>query len=280
MMPAKSTSDHRTYSSMIYGVAGIASRPVEPEREARVGKTPTPGSAGRRSGARGGASASVPVVAQAVGAQPAPQRRATDAEAPRGLGELALRHCEGVQDSLSLALRQRGAMLAVRQKHDFTELDRALLQRPRASAERDEPVTQVLTAVRHAIAEGIDRAARTLVCVQHPAVRVEHDHAFIERFHHRLSEGREARLGSKAGVLFACWHTLDNSSSRSKFQKAPPLTRPAVRREVTQRNLSAAGPAALPAPGAAARRATARSTGGAAPRGSQIARPPACHGRR
>src|SRR5438046_9908178 len=112
MTPAKSTADHRTYSSMIYGVAGIASRPVEPEREARVGKTPTPGSAGRRSGARGGASASVPVVAQAVGAQPAPQRRATDAEPPRGLGELALRHCEGGQDGLSLALRPGGALPA------------------------------------------------------------------------------------------------------------------------------------------------------------------------
>src|SRR6267378_1907254 len=41
MMPAKSTSDHRTYSSMMYGLAGIASRTVEPEREARGGQIPT-----------------------------------------------------------------------------------------------------------------------------------------------------------------------------------------------------------------------------------------------
>src|SRR5690348_12682177 len=117
MMPAKSTSDHRTYSWMMYGMAGIASRPVEPEREARVGKTPTPGSSCGRSGACGGARASVSVVAQTVGAQPAPQRRATDAEPSRGLGELALRHFEGVEDRLPLALRQGGAMFAVRQEH-------------------------------------------------------------------------------------------------------------------------------------------------------------------
>src|SRR5439155_1136609 len=160
MMPAKSTSDHRTYSSMIYGVAGIASRPVEPEREARVGKTPTPGSAGRRSGARGGASASVPVVAQAVGAQPAPQRRATDAKAPRGLGELPLRHCEALQHGQPLALPQRGAMLAVPQEHHFTELQRALLPRPLPSAARQELTQRSLSAAGPAALPAPGAAAR------------------------------------------------------------------------------------------------------------------------
>src|SRR2546427_4221282 len=75
MMPAKSTSDHRTYSSMMYGLAGIASRTVEPEREARGRQTPTPAQQ-RALDARRRARPSVPVRPEPIGTQPAPQRGA------------------------------------------------------------------------------------------------------------------------------------------------------------------------------------------------------------
>src|SRR5207245_10750039 len=110
MMPAKSTSDHRTYSSMMYGLAGIASRTVEPEREARGRQSSTPP---RRRGvldARRRARASVPVGPKPIGTQPAPQGGAADAKPSRGLGKLPVRHLEGVEAGRAPPVRQRGGV--------------------------------------------------------------------------------------------------------------------------------------------------------------------------
>src|SRR5437867_1704527 len=85
MMPAKSTSDHRTYSSMMNGPGWAGGGADAMPREARR--------------LRGGAKAFQP-----VGFEPAPQRRATDPQAARGLGELALGVLERVEDRQALAV--------------------------------------------------------------------------------------------------------------------------------------------------------------------------------
>src|SRR5438552_2940628 len=142
MMPAKSTSDHRTYSSMMYGLAGIASRTVESEREARGRQTPTPAQQWALS-ARRRARPSVPVRPEPIGTQPAPQRSAADAEASRGLGKLTVRHVEGVEDGLALSRGQRRAVGALREEHDFAELERALLEGAGPATERNEAPAHV-----------------------------------------------------------------------------------------------------------------------------------------
>src|SRR5437667_7270061 len=96
MMPAKSTSDHRTYSSMMYGLAGIASRTVESEREARGRQTPTPAQQWALN-ARRRARPSVPVRRDPKGPQPAPKRSAAVPEPPPGLGKLTGRPAQGGQ---------------------------------------------------------------------------------------------------------------------------------------------------------------------------------------
>src|SRR6266702_4246855 len=166
MMPAKSTSDHRTYSSMMYGLAGIASRTVEPEREARGRQSSTPARQ-RALDARRRARAAVPVGPEPIGTQPAPQSGAADAKPSRGLG-------------------QRRAVDAVRQEHDFAELERALLQGAGPATERNEPLAHVLAPMRHPVPEGVQGTPPPLVRVHHPAVGVEDDHALAECLHDGL----------------------------------------------------------------------------------------------
>src|SRR5213080_3997213 len=197
MMPAKSTSDHRTYSSMMYGVAGIASRTMKLER----GKRPRQDGAGLD--ACGRSLASPPVGRQPIGSQPAPQRGTADAEPSCGLRQSAGRRLQRVEDGLALALGQRRTVAAVRQEHYFTELERALFQGSGPAAERHEPVAQVLAPMRRAVREGVERVPGPLVRIQHPAVGVEHDHTLAERFHHRLPEGGEAGWSGETGVLFS-----------------------------------------------------------------------------
>src|SRR6266702_770439 len=81
MMPAKSTSDQRTYSSMMKG-------PGVMPGEGRM----LPSSA---------------EAVQAVGLEPAPQRRAADAEPARRLRELAACVLQRLDDRLPLAVGQR-----------------------------------------------------------------------------------------------------------------------------------------------------------------------------
>src|SRR2546427_8827068 len=66
MMPAASTSDHRTYSSMTNGVAGMISPTARRSGEGRAGGRATPAERAA-SDARGGAPASTAVGLQAVG---------------------------------------------------------------------------------------------------------------------------------------------------------------------------------------------------------------------
>src|SRR2546427_8107707 len=84
MMPAASTSDHRTYSSMTNGVAGMISPTARRSGGGRAGGGATPAEHAP-SDARGGAPASTAGGVQAVGLETPPQRGAADAQAPRGL---------------------------------------------------------------------------------------------------------------------------------------------------------------------------------------------------
>src|SRR2546427_89029 len=125
MMPAASTSDHRTYSSMTNGVAGIISPTARRSGEGRAGGRATPAERAA-SDARGGAPASPAVGLQAVGLETPPQSGAADAEAPGGLGEPAARAVEHLDDRLALPLGQgRGTLDARGRQH-------AELGRPRA----------------------------------------------------------------------------------------------------------------------------------------------------
>src|SRR3989442_4319142 len=125
MMPAASTSDHRTYSSMTNGVAGIISPTARRSGEGRAGGRTTPAERAA-SDARGGAPASPAVGLQAVGLEAPPQGGAANGEAPGGLGEPAARAVEHLDDRLALPLGQgRGALDARVRQH-------AELGRPRA----------------------------------------------------------------------------------------------------------------------------------------------------
>src|SRR5713226_7569389 len=164
MMPAKSTSDQRTYSSMMNGVAGIASRIVGAEREARRRETATPGSR-RALGAHGGALSRPLAGPQPVGPQPAPQRGAADPESACRLGQLALRDLERIEDRLALLLRERPGLVATRQEHHLPELRRALLQRARPAAQRHQALAQLIGAGRRGGLEPVDHTTRPLVGV-------------------------------------------------------------------------------------------------------------------
>src|SRR2546425_11127022 len=113
MMPAASTSDHRTYSSMTNGVAGMISPTARRSGEGRAGGRATPAERAA-SDARGGAPASTAVGLQAVGLETPPQGGAADAEAPRGLGEPAAGAVEHLDDRLALTLGQRRGALGAR----------------------------------------------------------------------------------------------------------------------------------------------------------------------
>src|SRR2546428_14132001 len=89
MMPAASTSDHRTYSSMRNGVAGITSPTARRSGEGRAGRRATPAERAA-SDARGGAPASTAVGLQAVGLETPPQGGGADAGGPGGFGGSAV----------------------------------------------------------------------------------------------------------------------------------------------------------------------------------------------
>src|SRR6266487_286594 len=80
MMPAKSTSDQRTYSSTTYG----AGMPRQARRLLRGAK-----------------------VADAVDAQPPPQRGAADPQAPSRFGQPAARRLQRFEDRPALAVGER-----------------------------------------------------------------------------------------------------------------------------------------------------------------------------
>src|SRR2546427_10385071 len=99
MMPAASTSDHRTYSSMTNGVAGMISPTARRSGEGRAGGRATPAERAALD-ARGGAPASTADGLPAVGLETPPQGGAAEAEAPRGLGEPAAAAVEPLADPL------------------------------------------------------------------------------------------------------------------------------------------------------------------------------------
>src|SRR6266498_836274 len=196
MMPAKSTSDQRTYSWMTYGVAGIASR-ARPEREARRPETTSPGCRARLD-ARG--RSPLPLGAQAVRAQPPPQRRATDPEPARGLCQATLRQLERLHDGSALALGQRRHAIPVRQEDRLAQLGGAVFQRAGAPAEREQPLAQRSAAQERRIAELREHVLGAVVGVEHAAVRVQDDDPLPERLDDRLTEGGEGKGGWVRGL--------------------------------------------------------------------------------
>src|SRR5438046_2683934 len=143
MMPAAATSDHRTYSSMTNGVAGMISPTARRSGEGRAGGRATPAERAA-SDARGGAPASTAVGLQAVDLETPPQRGAADAEAPRGLGEPAAGAVEHLDDRLALTLGQRRGALGARVRQ-HAKLGRPRPERPaaarRARSARGSPVS-------------------------------------------------------------------------------------------------------------------------------------------
>src|SRR2546428_12926471 len=105
---------------MMYGLAGMASRTVGPEREARGRQTSTPARQ-RALDARRRARASVPVGPEPIGTQPPPQSGAADAKPSRGLGKLPLRHLDGDDIALATSTVNPRVVVAVRQANHYAD---------------------------------------------------------------------------------------------------------------------------------------------------------------
>src|SRR5881396_199056 len=129
MMPAKSTSDQRTYSSMTNGCGAVLGGP-------------SPGEA--RSLGRG-AEAVHP-----VGLEASPQRRAADAESSRSFRELATRVLQRVGDGLALAFGER--------KSTSRGEDRCFAETLRAILEGSESRAETLQSVSHIAVLPVDRS--------------------------------------------------------------------------------------------------------------------------
>src|SRR6266571_1786432 len=187
MMPAKSTSDQRTYSSMMKG-------PGVMPGEGRM----LPSSA---------------EAVQAVGLEPAPQRRAADAEPARRLRELAACVLQRLDDRLPLAVGQR-----LRPGGE----DRRLADRLRAALQGGEPGTKGLQPVADIPVLAIDDAARRGVGEEHSTLRVEHHDAFADRIDHGPSEGEKAGGAAAAtGLSIICELHLSTNPRVTRFQAEP-----------------------------------------------------------
>src|SRR5438094_4552712 len=115
MMPAKSTSDQRTYSSMTYG-AGMPRQARPLLRGAKV--------------------------AHAVRAEPPPQRRATDPQPAGRFGETAARGLQGLEDRLALPVGEGAAVHrggpSGRQEQRLAELHRPVPEARGATAQGED----------------------------------------------------------------------------------------------------------------------------------------------
>src|SRR5256885_8082762 len=99
-----------------------------------------------------------------------PERRAADAEASRGFGELAARVLQRIGDRLPLALGEcQGA--GTGKNRCFAEALNAVLQRSESCAE----CLQFDAHVVRAAVLTVDRATRGCVGVQHAALWIEDD---------------------------------------------------------------------------------------------------------
>src|SRR6266480_5840110 len=152
MMPAKSTSDQRTYSSTTYG----AGMPRQARRLLRGAK-----------------------VAHAVGAQSPPQRGATDAQPAGGFGQLAACRLQGVENRLALAIGERAAAVrrgARGQDQRLAELHRSVPQAGGTAAEGDELLARVIGPAGQLL-DPFHGTAGRLIDVHQTSERIEHDDA-------------------------------------------------------------------------------------------------------
>src|SRR3990172_315208 len=180
MMPAKSTSDQRTYSSMMKGLGGGM------PREARR----LPGRA---------------KAVQAVRLEAAPQGGAADAEAARRLGELAAGVLERIEDRLAFPVGQ--GLRTGREDRRFAKRLRAALQRGKAGAEALEAVPDIAILA-------VDNAAGGRGGEEDPGLGVEHHDAFADRIDHGPGEGGECG-GRRGGGGF-----VDHMSVTPQYQFA------------------------------------------------------------
>src|SRR5882762_1314823 len=158
-MPAKSTSDQRTYSSMTNGCGAESGGPIPGEAR----------SLGR------GAKAVHPVRLEA-----SPQRCAADAEPSRGFGEFATRVLQCVGDGLALAFGE-GECTGRGKDRCFPEILRAVLQ-------WSEPGAKTLQSIAHIAVLTVDHASGRRVGIQHTALLVEDDDALGDRVDDRAHE--------------------------------------------------------------------------------------------
>src|SRR6266511_231779 len=187
MMPAKSTSDHRTYSSMMNG----------PGR----GGDAMPGEA-RRLWSRAKAF-------QSVGLEPPPQRGAADPQAPGGFGQLALGVLQRVEDREPLPVRERLGP-ARSEDRGFTEGLGAAPQRSEASAQTLEPVAHVAVLA-------VDGAPRGLIGVQHASLGVEDHDSLADRVDD--GPGQRGKAGGCRGRGGFVDHTLVTPQYKSARHK-------------------------------------------------------------
>src|SRR6266511_3219321 len=163
MMPAKSTSDQRTYSSMMNG-PGPGGGCVMPG-EARA--------------LRGGAKAF-----QSVGLQAPPQRGAADAEAAGRFGQLPFGVLQRLEDRQALPVCQR-LRAGGGEDGRLAEGLGAALQRREAGAEILEPIAHVAVLPVH-------DASRRGIGVEHAPLGVEYHDPLADRIDDGPGEGREA----------------------------------------------------------------------------------------
>src|ERR1043166_9428577 len=112
-MPARSTSDQRTYSSMMWGLAVRLPRSVPEGGEARRRRDAPPG-------CERVLRAGPPVAgAQPGGLQPTPQCCPADPQPPRGFRELAAGALQGVDNRLPLPVGQGAGLVGTREEDDL-----------------------------------------------------------------------------------------------------------------------------------------------------------------
>src|SRR6266568_712589 len=167
MMPAKSTSDQRTYSSMTNGCGAVAGEGIP----------------------RRGAEAFHP-----VGLETSPERRATDTEPPRGFRELAARVLQGRGDGLTLSLGEC-QWTSLWKDRGFTEILRAILQGSEPGAERLQSVADIAAAVLP-----IDDPPGRRIGVKQATLLIEDDDPLADRIDDRPHERGERGGGVARGA--------------------------------------------------------------------------------
>src|ERR1041384_4003932 len=193
MMPAYSTSDQRTYSSTTKG-AGTG---MPGEARSLPGHPVEPGSAH---------ALLLPI--HAVGLQPPPQRRATDAQPARRFSQLAVRRLQRVENGAPLLIRERHTAIARHDEHRVADIVALDLERHHPRADLGRMLTHLL-GTDVTVAHGREDLPGRGVGIQQPAVAVEHRDALAERLQdcppNRAWETGRGRAHRSFRKQYACY---------------------------------------------------------------------------